>query len=97
MKFLDREATIAKPGFNRWLVPPAALAVHLAIGQIYAYSVFNAPLTKLILRLCSVLGWNALGRVRRCSLLPAASAWVFLCRRSAFIRTICFCFIWATV
>lgn len=48
MKFLDREASIAKPGFNRWLVPPAALAVHLAIGQIYAYSVFNAPLTKLI-------------------------------------------------
>ncbi|PSJ79664.1 L-lactate MFS transporter [Neisseria iguanae] len=48
MKFLDREATIAKPGFNRWLVPPAALAVHLAIGQIYAYSVFNAPLAKVI-------------------------------------------------
>ena len=48
MKFLDRQATVAKPGFNRWLVPPAALAVHLAIGQIYAYSVFNAPLTKLI-------------------------------------------------
>lgn len=47
MKFLDREASIAKPGFNRWLVPPAALAVHLAIGQIYAYSVFNAPLTNL--------------------------------------------------
>ncbi|ROV56205.1 L-lactate MFS transporter [Neisseria chenwenguii] len=48
MKFLDREATLAKPGFNRWLVPPAALAVHLSIGQIYAYSVFNAPLTKII-------------------------------------------------
>lgn len=48
MKFLDRESTVAKPGFNRWLVPPAALAVHLAIGQIYAYSVFNGPLTKLI-------------------------------------------------
>ncbi|QEY24915.1 L-lactate MFS transporter [Neisseria animalis] len=48
MKFLDREATVAKPGFNRWLVPPAALAVHLSIGQIYAYSVFNAPLTKVI-------------------------------------------------
>ena len=48
MKFLDRQATVAKPGFNRWLVPPAALAVHLAIGQIYAYSVFNAPLAKLI-------------------------------------------------
>ena len=48
MKCLNREATVAKPGFNRWLVPPAALAVHLSIGQIYAYSVFNAPLTKVI-------------------------------------------------
>ena len=48
MSFLDRENTIAPMNFNRWLVPPAALAVHLSIGQIYAYSVFNAPLTKLI-------------------------------------------------
>ncbi|MCF7529304.1 OFA family MFS transporter [Neisseria lisongii] len=48
MKFLNREATVAPAGFNRWLVPPAALAVHLSIGQIYAYSVFNAPLTKVI-------------------------------------------------
>lgn len=48
MNFLNREASVAKPGFNRWLVPPAALAVHLSIGQIYAYSVFNAPLTKVI-------------------------------------------------
>ncbi|MCS4533383.1 L-lactate MFS transporter [Neisseria montereyensis] len=48
MSFLDKSKTIAEPGFNRWLVPPAALAVHLSIGQIYAYSVFNAPLTKII-------------------------------------------------
>ncbi|OSI07478.1 membrane transporter [Neisseria animaloris] len=48
MSFLDRENTVAKGDFNRWLVPPAALAVHLSIGQIYAYSVFNAPLTKII-------------------------------------------------
>jgi MFS family permease len=41
---LDRERTVAGPGFNRWLVPPAALAVHLSIGQVYAFSVFNAPL-----------------------------------------------------
>ena len=41
---LDRERTVAGPGFNRWLVPPAALAVHLCIGQVYAFSVFNAPL-----------------------------------------------------
>ncbi len=48
MSFLDREKTIAPLQFNRWLIPPAALAVHLSIGQIYAYSVFNAPLTKVI-------------------------------------------------
>ncbi len=46
-KFLDRENTVAKPGFNRWLVPPAALSIHLCIGQIYAYSVFNQPLTRI--------------------------------------------------
>jgi MFS family permease len=46
--FLDRENTIAPPGFNRFLVPPAALAVHLSIGQAYAFSPFNLPLTKLI-------------------------------------------------
>ena len=45
---LDRERTIAPPGFSRWLVPPAALAVHLAIGQAYAFSVFNNPLTQVI-------------------------------------------------
>ncbi|WP_175774951.1 L-lactate MFS transporter [Burkholderia anthina] len=46
--FFSKEATIAQPGFSRWMVPPAALAVHLCIGQAYAFSVFNAPLTKVI-------------------------------------------------
>src|SRR4029077_17043036 len=46
--FLDRERTIAWPGYNRWLVPPAALAIHLAIGEVYAFSVFNFPLTRVI-------------------------------------------------
>src|SRR5882757_33103 len=46
--FLDRANTVAPPGFNRFLVPPAALAVHLSIGQAYAFSTFNLPLTKLI-------------------------------------------------
>ncbi|MBX5452487.1 MAG: OFA family MFS transporter [Acidobacteriia bacterium] len=45
---LDRARIIAHPGFNRWLVPPAALCVHLCIGQAYAFSVFNLPMTKLI-------------------------------------------------
>jgi MFS family permease len=48
MSFLDRTNTIAKPGYSRWMVPPAALCVHLCIGQAYAFSVFNLPMTKLI-------------------------------------------------
>lgn len=44
--FLDRERSIAPQGFNRWLVPPAALAIHLSVGQAYAFSVFNIPLTR---------------------------------------------------
>ena len=34
---LDRARTIARPGFNRWLVPPAALAIHLCIGMAYGF------------------------------------------------------------
>ncbi|MGO8998139.1 MAG: OFA family MFS transporter [Polyangiaceae bacterium] len=48
LSFLDRERTVAGPGFNRWLVPPAALAIHLCIGQGYALSVFNIPLSRLV-------------------------------------------------
>ncbi|MBW8771863.1 MAG: OFA family MFS transporter, partial [Gemmatimonadetes bacterium] len=46
--FLSRERIVAAPGFDRWLVPPAALAIHLCIGQAYAFSVFKLPLTKLL-------------------------------------------------
>ncbi|OWJ67595.1 OFA family MFS transporter [Inquilinus limosus] len=48
MGFFARERTIAPAGYNRWLVPPAALSIHLCIGQAYAFSVFNGPLTKAI-------------------------------------------------
>ncbi len=48
VSFLDRARTIAPPGYNRWLIPPAALCVHLCIGQAYAFCVFNLPMTKLI-------------------------------------------------
>jgi MFS family permease len=48
LPFLDRSHTVAGPGFSRWMVPPAALCVHLCIGQAYAFSVFNLPMTKLI-------------------------------------------------
>jgi len=46
--FLDRSHSVAPPGFNRWLVPTAALSIHLAIGQAYAFSVFKKPLNYLI-------------------------------------------------
>jgi MFS family permease len=44
LSLLDRERTVAPRGYNRWLIPPAALAVHLSIGEIYAFSVFKVPL-----------------------------------------------------
>ena len=46
LALLDRQRTVAAPGFNRWLIPPAALAVHLCIGQAYATSVYKASLVK---------------------------------------------------
>jgi len=46
--FLSKERIIARPGFNRWLVPPAALAIHLCIGMAYGFSVFWLPLSKAL-------------------------------------------------
>ena len=45
---LDRERIVAAPGFNRWLVPPAALAIHLCIGMAYGFSVFWLPLSRAL-------------------------------------------------
>src|SRR5947209_9822944 len=67
MSFLDRERTVAQPGFSRWLVPPAALAVHLSIGQVYAFSVFKIPLTRTLGITHSIAGdWD-----------QPALAWIF--------------------
>ena len=46
--YLNRERTVAGPFFNRWLVPPAALCIHLSIGMAYGFSVFWLPLTRAI-------------------------------------------------
>lgn len=48
LSFLEKSRTVAPNNYNRWLIPPAALAIHLAIGQVYAISVFNLPLSKII-------------------------------------------------
>ncbi len=51
MSFIDKlqkKNIIAKPGFNRWLVPPASIAIHLCIGSVYAWSMFNPALIKIL-------------------------------------------------
>src|ERR1700753_511621 len=48
--FLDRSRIIAPPGWSRWVVPPAALAIHLSIGEAYAWSVFKDPLAATMLQ-----------------------------------------------
>src|SRR3954464_15202945 len=45
---LSKERIIARPGYNRWLVPPAALAIHLSIGMAYGFSVFWLPLSRAV-------------------------------------------------
>ena len=57
LSFLDREHSIASEQYSRWLVPPAALAIHLSIGQAYAFSVFNLPLSKQTDWKLSTIGW----------------------------------------
>jgi MFS family permease len=47
LAFLDRDHSIAPAGYSRWLAPPAALAIHLSIGQVYSFSVFKNPLLAL--------------------------------------------------
>jgi hypothetical protein len=54
--YFNKSTLIAPPGFSRWRVPPAALAIHLCIGQVYAFSVFNLPLSRLIGRTESAPG-----------------------------------------
>jgi MFS family permease len=47
--FFSKERTVAHQGFNRWLVPPAALCIHLCIGMAYGFSVFWKPLGNALL------------------------------------------------
>jgi MFS family permease len=99
--FFNRESTIAGPGFNRFMVPPAALAVHLCIGQAYAFSTFNLPLTKLIGLTQSAPGdWNLkeLGWIFSIAIVFLGSSaavfgrWVERVgpRKSMFVAALCF-------
>jgi MFS family permease len=46
LSVLDREHTVAPTSYNRWLIPPAALAIHLCIGQAYATSVYKSSMVE---------------------------------------------------
>src|ERR1019366_6327056 len=94
LTFLDRDHSVAPEGYNRWLVPPSALAIHLAIGQVYAFSVFKNPL------LAYDHGWNlkAVGYIFSIAIaflgISAAlfGAWLEKAgpRRAMFYAAICF-------
>jgi MFS family permease len=80
--WLSRERTVAKPGFSRWLVPPAALAIHLCIGMAYGFSVFWLPLSKAVGITASVpcpkdLGFIALLTVTTCDWKISLLGWTF--------------------
>lgn len=78
---LDRERIIARPGFNRWLVPPAALAIHLCIGMAYGFSVFWLPLSRAIpgepLAACSELTLISALFTTECNWRVADLGWIY--------------------
>ncbi len=41
------QTAVAVPEFKRWLVPIGAVAVHICIGSVYAWSTFNRPIKTL--------------------------------------------------
>lgn len=98
LSFLDRKFSVAAPGYGRWLVPPAALAIHLSIGQVYAFSVFKNPL--LALHGADGTAWNlkAIGYVFSIAIavlgISAAlfGAWLEKVgpRRAMFYSAVCF-------
>ena len=76
--FLAKNKIVADKSFNRWMVPPAALLIHLSIGMIYGFSVFWPGLTKLIGTTCvdSVGFWDRVFG-RSCDWIMSDVVWTF--------------------
>src|SRR5271170_8439849 len=78
---LDRERIIATAGFNRWLVPPAALCIHLCIGMAYGFSVFWLPLSRALGGakpiVCPQAGFATMLTATGCDWRVADLTWVF--------------------
>ena len=77
---LARDRIIAPPGFNRWLVPPASVAIHLCIGSVYAWSMFDPALVRMRGVVASAAGEWTLGQTN----LTYTLAIVFLGLSAAF-------------
>ncbi len=76
--WLDKERSIAAPGYNRWLVPPAALAIHLCIGMAYGFSVFWLPLSRSVGTTCTAdMGTLALLFATACDWPVSALSFTF--------------------
>jgi len=78
---LDKERTIAKAGFNRWLVPPAALCIHLCIGMAYGFSVFWLPLSRALgtaAQSCPDITFFQEAFTTTCSWRIASMGWIFV-------------------
>jgi MFS family permease len=94
MSFLDREATVAPPGYNRWLVPPAAIAAHMCIGQVYGFSVFNNPLkTELGVPISNIQWAYSMALIMLGLSAAVFGKWVERSgpRRTLFAACACFC------
>ena len=78
MSILDRENIVADKSFNRWMVPPAALLIHLSIGMIYGFSIFWPELTKLVGTECAsnITFWQRIF-VTSCDWLRSDVVWTF--------------------
>lgn len=74
---LDRSRIIARPGFNRWLVPPAALAIHLCIGMAYGFSVFWLPLSKMLGHDCAGMSLGQALVTTTCDWRISDLGWMF--------------------
>ena len=98
LAFLDRDRSVAPEGYSRWLVPPAALAIHLSIGQVYAFSVFKNPLLAMHAAEGSAWDLKSVGYIFSIAIavlgLSAAlfGAWLEKAgpRRAMFYAAICF-------
>ena len=80
--FFDRDRIIAEPGYNRWLVPPCALAIHLCIGMAYGFSVFWLPLHRAVgltkpLECPADLGFFQLITTTTCDWKISMMGWMF--------------------